>query len=102
MAYVPTDDLKRMCRMIMNHAEIIADNYCFVNKHDEPEDLTDVTQQVLVYLAQSILESVDEAKTKNDLSYFGIDDAVRYLKSSGLNIDQVNSIAKAFLQKGVI
>lgn len=102
MAYVPTEDLKRMCRMIMNHAEIIADNYCFVNKHDEPEDLTDVTQQVLVYLAQSILESVDEAKTKNDLSYFGIDDAVRYLRSSGLNIDQINSIAKAFLQKGVI
>lgn len=102
MAYVPTEDLKRMCRMIMNHAEIIADNYCFVNKHDEPEDLTDVTQKVLVYLAQSILKSVDEAKTKNDLSYFGIDDAVRYLKSSGLSIDQVNSIAKAFLQKGVI
>ena len=102
MAYVPTDDLKRMCRMIMNHAEIIADNYCFVNKHDEPEDLTDVTQQVLVYLAQSILESVDEAKTKKDLSYFGIDDAVRYLRSSGLNIDQINSISKAFLQKGVV
>ena len=102
MPYVPTEDLKRMCRMIMNHAEIIADNYCFVNKHDEPEDLTDVTQQVLVYLAQSILESVDEAKTKKDLSYFGIDDAVRYLRSSGLNIDQINSISKAFLQKGVV
>ena len=102
MAYVPTDDLKRMCRMLMNHAEIIADNYCFVNKHDEPEDLTDVTQKVLVYLAQSILESVDEAKTKNSPAYFGIDDAVLYMRSAGFSNEQINSIASAFLQKGVV
>ena len=102
MPFVPNDDLKRMSKMLVDQAEIFASNYCFVNKHDEPEDLTDVIQQVLVYLAQSILESVDESKTKNDLSYFGIDDTVRYLRSYGLNIDQINSIAKAFLQKGVV
>lgn len=102
MAYVPTEDLKRMCRMIMNHAEIIADNYCFVNKHDKPGDLTDVTQKVLIYLAQSTLESVDEAKNKSNLSYFSVDDAVTYMRSSGFSNEQINSIAKAFWQKGVV
>ena len=102
MAYIPTDDIKRMCRMLMNHAEIIANNYCFYNKLDEPEDETDVVQKVLLYLAQSTLETIDEAKTKNNPSYFGIDDAVIYLRSSGFSDEQINSISKAFLQKGVV
>lgn len=102
MAYVPEEDLKRMCRMIMNEAEIIVDSYCFVNKHDEPGDFKDVIQKVLVFLAQSTLESVDEAKQKSSLSYFGVDDAVTYMRSSGFSDEQINSIAKAFWQKGVI
>ena len=102
MAYVPTDDLKRMSRMLMNHAEIIADNYCFVNKHDDQDDSIDVTQKVLLFLAQSVLESVDEAKDKSSMSYFGVNDAVTFMKASGFSNEQINSIAKAFWQKGVV
>lgn len=102
MAYVSTEDLKRMCRMIMNHAKIIADNYCFVNKLDVPESTTDVTQKVLLFLAQTTLETVDETKNKRNLSYFGVDDAITFMRASGFSDEQINSIAKAFWQKGVI
>lgn len=62
MAYVPTDDLKRMCRMLMSTAEIYASNYCFANKHDEPGDVEDVTMQVLRYFETAIHEARKECE----------------------------------------
>ena len=62
MAYVPTDDLKRMCRMLTSMAEIYASNYCFANKHDEPGDVEDVTMQVLRYFETVIHEARKECE----------------------------------------
>lgn len=55
MAYVPTDDLKRLSRMTLLHCEIEVQNYCFANKLDEEEDYNDVCKQVLVYFGKEIL-----------------------------------------------
>lgn len=54
MAYVPTEDLKRMCRILVSHAEIVAANYCFAWKHDDPGDVEDVTMQVLEHLGKEV------------------------------------------------
>ena len=62
MAYVPTDDLKRMCRMLMSTAERYASNYCFANKHDEPGDVENVTMQVLNYFESAIHEVRKESE----------------------------------------
>lgn len=55
MAYVPTDDLKRLARMSLLHTEIEVQNYCFANKLDEPEDYDDVCKQVLEYFGKEIV-----------------------------------------------
>ena len=78
MAYVSTEELKRMSRMLMDHAEMIASNYCFVNKHDEPEDVEEVTQKEL-----------DETASMAD--NYALDDPVRmYLKEIG-KVDLLDS-----------
>lgn len=91
MAYVPTEDLKRMSRMLMNHAEMIANNYCFVNKHDEPEDEADVTSKLLRFFGQKIIEVEYEKKGKFDQH-----DAVKYLQASGMSDEQILAIWEAF------
>lgn len=55
MAYVPTDDLKRLSRMTLLHCEIEVQNYCFANNLDEPEDFDSVLEQVLQYFGQKIV-----------------------------------------------
>ena len=57
MAYVPTDDLKRMSNMLLNNAEIIASNYCFAFNHDEPGDEEEVTSQLLKFFGEKIRET---------------------------------------------
>lgn len=64
MAYVPTDDLKRMSNMLLNNAEIIASNYCFAFNHDEPGDVEDVTSQLLKFFGEKIRETEEEQKRK--------------------------------------
>ena len=64
MAYVPTDDLKRMSNMLLNNAEIIASNYCFAFNHDEPGDELDVTTKLLVFFAEKIRGTEEEQKQK--------------------------------------
>ena len=54
MAYVPTDDLKRLSRMTLLHCEIEVQNYCFANNLDEPDDFDDVCEQVLQYFGKEI------------------------------------------------
>ena len=62
MAYVPTDDLKRMGNMLLNYADIIASNYCFAFNHDEPGEELDVTTKLLVFFAEKIMETEEEQK----------------------------------------
>ena len=62
MAYVPTDDLKRMSNMLLNYAEIIASNYCFAFNHDEPGEEMDVTIQLLHFFGDKIRETEEEQK----------------------------------------
>lgn len=62
MAYVPTDDLKRMGNMLLNNAEIIASNYCFAFNHDEPDDVQDVTIQLIKFFGEKIRETEEEQK----------------------------------------
>lgn len=57
MAYLPTDDLKRLSRMTLLHCEIEVQNYCFANKLDEPEDYNSVLEQVLTYFGKEILSA---------------------------------------------
>lgn len=54
MAYLPTDDLKRLSRMTLLHCEIEVQNYCFANNLDDPEDFEDVCEQVLKYFGKEI------------------------------------------------
>ena len=91
MAYVSTEDLKRMCSMLMDHAEIIASNYCFVNKHDEPGDVEAVTCQMLKFFGQKIIEVETEKKGKMNQH-----DAVRYLQATGMSDEQILNIWEAF------
>lgn len=95
MAYVPDEDLKRMSRMLMNHAEMIANNYCFVNKHDEPDDEADVTSKLLRFFGQKIIEVEYEGGSKFDHR-----EAVRYLRARGLSDEQILSIWEAFSRPG--
>ncbi len=62
MAYIPTDDLKRMGNMLLNYAEIIASNYCFAFNHDEPGDEDHVTSQLLIFFGEKIRETEEEQK----------------------------------------
>lgn len=55
MAYIPTDDLKRLARMSLLHTEIEVQNYCFANNLDEPEDFDSVCEQVMEYFGKEIL-----------------------------------------------
>lgn len=54
MAYLTTDDLKRLSRMTLLHCEIEVQNYCFANNLDDPEDFEDVCEQVLKYFGKEI------------------------------------------------
>ena len=64
MAYVPTDDLKRMSNMLLNNAEIIASNYCFAFNHDEPGDVEDVTAKLLEYFGKAVVECVQSSESR--------------------------------------
>ena len=63
MAYVPTDDLKRLARMTLLHCEIEVQNYCFANNFDEEEEYNDVCKQVLEYFGKEIL-SVQSSESR--------------------------------------
>ena len=94
MAYVPTDDLKRMSNMLLNNAEIIASNYCFAFNHDEPEDVEEVTGKLLKFFGQKITEVELEKKDKMNCH-----DAVRYLQATGMSDEQILTIWEAFSTK---
>ena len=94
MAYVTTEELKRMSRMLMDHAKMIASNYCFVNKHDEPKDVEEVTGKLLKFFGQKITEVELEKKDKMNCH-----DAVRYLQATGMSDEQILTIWKAFSTK---
>ena len=64
MAYVPTDHLRRMSKMLLYQAEMHANNYCFANCHDDPGDVQDVTIQLLKFFAEKIDETTEELKQK--------------------------------------
>ena len=64
MAYVPTDDLKRMSNMLLNNAEIIASNYCFAFNHDDPGDVEDVTAKLLEYFGKAVVECVQSSESR--------------------------------------
>ena len=63
MAYVPTDDLKRLARMTLLHWEIEVQNYCFANNFDEEKEYNDVCKQVLEYFGKEIL-SVQSSESR--------------------------------------
>lgn len=64
MAYVPTDHLRRMSKMLLYQAEMLANNYCFANCYDDPGDVQDVTIQLLMFFAEKIDETTEELNLK--------------------------------------
>ena len=64
MAYVPTDDLKRLSRQTLLHCEIEVQNYCYANNLYEQNDFDDVFEQVLIYFGEKIRKTEEEQKQK--------------------------------------